>query len=123
MRFLSMLAAAFFLALGAVGSAQAQGKQDFVLINATGYAIAHVYVSKVNDDDWGDDILGKDVMDDGDTLTIQFPRKGSACKWDLMVTYDDDDSNAIWRGFDLCKISQITLKYNRKTDTTTALTQ
>lgn len=62
-------------------------------------------------------------MEDGDRLTVQFPRKGNACKWDLMVTYDDDDSNAIRRGFDLCKISQITLKYNRKTDTTTAVTR
>ncbi len=42
MRFLSMLATMPFRAWGAAGSAQAQGKQDFVLIDATGYAIAHV---------------------------------------------------------------------------------
>ncbi len=109
-----------FLAVGAAAPANAQGKQDFTLINATGYAISHVYVSPTNTDDWGNDILGKDVLDVDEAVDIQFPRKGNTCKWDLRVTYDDDDSNVVWHGFDLCKISKITIKYNRKADQTSA---
>lgn len=104
-------------------SAHAQGKQDFILINATGYAISHVYVSPTNENSWGEDVLGKDILDDDEEIPIQFSRKERSCKWDLMVTYDDDSSKVIWRGFDLCQISKITIKYNRKSDTTSATTE
>jgi hypothetical protein len=34
--------------------------------------------------------------------------------------YEDDDSSAVWYGIDLCEISRITIRYNRKSDTTSA---
>lgn len=119
-------ALAFLLGLTALGvgqPAQAQGKQDFTLVNATGYVISAVYVSPSNQDSWEEDILGKDTMDDEETLPIRFSRADKSCKWDLKVTYEDDDSSVVWRGFDLCQISKITIKYNRKSDTTSALTE
>lgn len=100
--------------------AHAAGKQDFVLVNKTGYDISHVYVSPVKSDDWEEDVLGKDVLEDGDTWTIKFNRKTSTCKWDLKVVYDDDDSTAVWQNIDLCSVSKITIRYNRKSDTTSA---
>lgn len=108
------------LAMSVAGSAKAEGKQDFTLINATGYAISHVYVSPSNADDWGRDILGKDTLDIDESVAIQFSRRVNTCKWDLKVTYEEDDSNVVWRGFDLCKISKITIRYNRKSDRTSA---
>lgn len=122
MRLLSVLFS-MFVALSVAGPASAQGKQDFTLVNATGYAISHIYVSPSNEDSWGEDILGRDVMAEDETLPITFSRKASSCKWDLKVTYEDDDSSVIWRGFDLCTISKITIKYNRKTDTSSASTE
>ncbi|HQS10012.1 MAG: argininosuccinate lyase [Rhizobiales bacterium 24-66-13] len=98
----------------------AAGKQDFVLVNKTGYDISHVYVSPVKSDDWEEDVLGKDVLEDGDTWTIKFNRSTNACKWDLKVVYDDDDSTAVWKNIDLCSVSKITIRYNRKSDTTSA---
>jgi len=116
--FLSALASFAFGQL-----ALAQGKQDFTLINSTGYAIRHVYVSPANAEAWDDDILGKDILEDDEEVPITFSRKERSCKWDLLVTYDDDGSKVIWRGFDLCQITKITIKYNRKTDTTSATTE
>jgi hypothetical protein len=100
--------------------AHAAGKQDFILVNKTGYDISHVYVSPVKSDDWEEDVLGKDVLEDGDAWTIKFNRSTSTCKWDLKVVYADDDSTAVWKNIDLCSVSKITIRYNRKSDTTSA---
>ncbi|MBM3547315.1 MAG: argininosuccinate lyase [Alphaproteobacteria bacterium] len=104
-------------------SAHAQGKQDFTLVNATGYVISEVYVSPSAADDWEDDVLGKDTMADKETLPIKFSRKEKSCKWDLKVKYEIDNSTVVWRGFDLCEISKITIRYNKQTDTTSASTE
>jgi hypothetical protein len=105
------------------GSASAAGKQDFTLLNKTGYRIDKVYVSPAASDDWEEDVLGRDVLDDGESVDISFHREATGCKWDLKVVYADDDSSAIWHGFDICSISKITIRYNRKTDTTSAVTE
>ncbi len=36
-----------------------QAKQDFVLVNRTGYELLHVYVSPNRSNDWEDDVLGQ----------------------------------------------------------------
>ena len=106
--------------LGLGQSAHAQAKQNFVLVNATGYVISHVYVAPTKEESWGEDILGKGTLDDEEEVPIKFARKETTCAWDLKVTYEDDNSSVVWRGFDLCKISKITIKYNRKSDTSSA---
>ncbi len=98
----------------------AEARQDFELVNKTGYDISHVFVSPSKSDDWEEDVLGKDVLSDGDAWEIRFSRADKTCKWDLKVVYADDDSAAYWKGIDLCAVSKITIKYNRKTDTTSA---
>lgn len=115
----SLISFAALAAGASVASAQ-EGKQDFDLVNKTGYDISHVYVSPAKSDDWEEDVLGKDVLSDGDEWEIKFDRASKTCKWDLKVVYADDSSSAYWRAIDLCKISKITVKYNRKSDTTSA---
>ena len=120
------IASLFSLALFAAGasfasSASAQeAKQDFDLVNKTGYDISHVYVSPTKTDDWEEDVLGKDILSDGDEWEIKFQRATKTCKWDLKVVYADDSSSAYWRGVDLCTVGKITVRYNRKNDTTSA---
>ena len=105
----------------AVGPSFAEeAKQDFSLVNKTGYDISHVYVSPSKSDDWEEDVLGKDVLNDGDEWMIRFQRSQKTCKWDLKVVYADDDSAAYWKNIDLCKVGKITVHYNRKSDTTSA---
>ncbi|MDO9441390.1 MAG: hypothetical protein Q7T73_10915 [Beijerinckiaceae bacterium] len=99
---------------------QAQVRQDFVLVNKTGYDISAVYVSPAKTDDWEDDVLGEDELEDGDETLIRFGRREKSCMWDLKVVYSEDDSSAYWKGIDLCKVSTITIRYNRSTDTTSA---
>lgn len=107
------------LSLCVVTPALAQGKQDFTLINKTGYPINEVYVSPSQSDDWQEDVLGQDVLNSGQYVNINFSRKTSACKWDLQVVYSDGETSA-WENFDLCKTSNITIYYNRKNGKTWA---
>jgi hypothetical protein len=114
----AVLAACLVCLVAAGISTVSAGDQDFTLRNRTGYTIEQVYVSPSNDNSWGEDVLGKDVMRDGASTDITFSRKETACKWDLKVVFDDDE-DAIWEDFDLCSISEITLRYEGKRPTAT----
>lgn len=113
------VAAALWLATPLTAAA-AEAKQDFTLVNATGYDVKEVYVSSHRTDDWEEDVLGDDQLDDGMKVNIHFAPKTKTCKFDLKVVYADDDSAAVWQNIDLCTVSKITIHYNRKSDQTSA---
>ena len=116
-----LIAAAMLVSAFTTTSTQAESRQDFLLINRTGYDISEVYISPAKADDWEEDILGSDdSLDDGEQREIKFHRVGKTCLWDLKVVYDEDDSTAVWHDINLCEVAKITIKYNRKTDTTSA---
>lgn len=114
-----LLAGLFVVAL-AMPAIAADAKQDFTLINKTGYELNSVFVSPSNSEDWDEDVLGKDVLEDGGTADIEFHRSENTCKWDLKVVYTVDSSSAVWHEIDLCSVSKITIRYNKNTDKTTA---
>ena len=120
----------FILALAVLGGTlttfapatiAAEAKQDFTLVNKTGYEIKQVFVSPTKTDDWEEDVLGKDTFADGDTWDIKFHRSTTSCAWDLKVVYSDDNSSAIWGDIDLCKVEKITIKYDRQKNVTSAV--
>lgn len=107
--------AALFYVLGMlnVTASFAQARPDFVLVNRTGVDIQELYVAPHDSDDWQEDILGQDVLLDGDRVNIRFARKEKTKLWDLRVT--DDSGNSIeWENFDLTKVSRITLYMDKK---------
>jgi len=107
-------AAGLILAAGTLTAAPAlaEGKQNFTLVNKTGYTIAEVYVSPTKAADWEEDVLGRDVLPTSTRVEIRFDRSEKSCLWDLMVVYDDGES-AEWDAFDLCTISVIAISYDR----------
>jgi hypothetical protein len=115
--FAAVVAAVLTFAVPAVAQ---DAKQDFKMVNATGYELKALYVSPSKSDDWGDDILGQDVLSDGQVVNVHFSPKVHTCKWDLKVTYSDDDSNAVWQEIDLCTVEKITIHYDRKNNVTRA---
>jgi hypothetical protein len=116
-----LLLAAIAIAFSATLPALAEdAKQDFQLINKTGYELNKVYVSPSKSDDWEDDVLGRDTLSDGDHVEIKFHRADKTCHWDLKVVYTIDGSNAVWSDIDLCSVEKITIHYNKSSDTTTA---
>ncbi len=102
----------------------AESVLDFTLVNKTGYPISAVYIGPSSSKEWGENILD-DVLGDGESATITFhPKAGAITKWDLRVSWEDDsDPDVYWLGFQLSSINQITLKYDRKTNTTSATTE
>ena len=107
------------LSFSAAASSQ-EGKQDFNLVNKTGYDIKSVFVSPSKSSDWEDDVLGKESLGDGDSWDIKFRRSSHTCKWDLKVVYEVDSSTAVWSDIDLCQVEKITIRYNKNTDATSA---
>ncbi len=116
--FLAVVAA---LSMALTGVAMA-ADQDFTLVNTTGFEIDQLFVSPHSSNNWGSDVLGRDVLPAGNQTDITFPPNTRPCAWDLKVVYSDGGS-ASWANINLCSISKVTLFYNRQTDTTRAVTE
>jgi hypothetical protein len=95
---------------------------DFDLINKTGYTINGLFVAPTKEKTWGENILGRDILKNGETLEISFDPGEKTKKWDIYVTWDgyDSDEDVFWTGFDLSAISEITLFYDAKKNKTWA---
>lgn len=93
--------------------------QDFTIVNKTGYPLKHIHVSEATNNSWDEDILGRDILNDGESLDVKFNKADKTCKWDLKVTYDDSET-AVWENLNLCQINKVTLRWNKSTGVTSA---
>ena len=94
------------------------GDQDFTVVNKTGFDIHSIHVSPHSSDEWGDDVMGKDTLDDGEKVEIVFARKEKAAKWDLRVE-DGESKSFVWEKLNLLEISEVTLYYKKGVATAT----
>ena len=106
-------------ALSLIAGSGYAGDQDFTLINQTGDPIEAVYVSASQSDDWEEDVLGQDILENGDSTEISFSRSATACKWDLKVRYPDGDE-PVWYNIDLCELSAVTIHWDEENERTFA---
>ena len=96
-------------AAGLVFAAWQNPVLDFKLINKTGVDIYAIYISPSDVDEWQEDILDIDVLEDGESADIKFQPNATAKLWDLKVE-DEDETAIIWEKLDLSKINVLTLK-------------
>jgi len=94
------------LIASAIATAAYAAQQDFTVTNHTGHTIVTLNVSPHGDDHWGPDILGRDVLNDGEQAAVTFDRDEEQCSWDIKVTYDDGTNNDL-RGVDLCETTEV----------------
>ena len=87
------------------------GKQDFTLVNKTGFDIHEVYVSPHASDDWQEDVLGKTMLTNGGSVKINFERQIKGKEWDLKVV-DKAGKATTWEKLDLLEISRVTLHFD-----------
>lgn len=85
-----------------------QTNQNFTLNNRTGYTVMTLNVSPNNVGEWGPDILGRDVLANGESVEITFPRAETQCLWDIRATYEDGDTDDM-RGVNLCELTTVNL--------------
>jgi hypothetical protein len=91
-------------------TAAAPGDQDFTVVNKTGVEIHKLHVSPHSSDEWGEDILGKDTLADGESLDINFSRSEKAAHWDLRIE-DSEGHSVTWESLNLLEISEVTLHF------------
>ncbi len=87
------------IALFAVSTPAFAGKKATVkIINASNWDIHHLYLSSVDDDNWGPDQLEDDILTKGDSLTLT----DIPCDlYDVRVVDEDGDECTI-EEVDLC---------------------
>jgi hypothetical protein len=94
------------LLMSAMSTAAFAAQQDFTVTNHTGHVIVTLNVSPNNDDHWGPDILGRDVLGNNEQAEVTFDRNEDQCSWDIKVTYDDGTNNDL-RAVNLCETTEV----------------
>jgi hypothetical protein len=79
----------------------------FALTNASEYQIDEFYASPANDDNWGEDILGQDVLEGGLSGTVTIADGSDQCAYDLKAV-DEDGEEHVLEDLDLCKTPEVT---------------
>jgi hypothetical protein len=111
------IVSAMLIACAAAVPAWAQMFERITLVNSTGYTISEVYIAPARSKSWEEDVLGRDVLTDGDEVDIDFRRSENTCDWHLLVVYDDGEQ-AVWDGLNLCQDWHYELFYNARTGDT-----
>ena len=99
-----IMVAAIVMSISAVCFA---GPQDFVLVNNTGYPIYMVNISPASVNEWQEDVLGSQILNNGESLQVGF-NCGNTQMWDINAIFEDGSSLS-WYGIDLLTTYQVTL--------------
>jgi hypothetical protein len=92
-----------FLAVSSLAIAQDDQDRSVRIINNTGHVMEEFHASNVANDDWGDDILGVDELEDGQSTVIDFDDATGHCKFDFKAVFDDGTVD-VKHGINVCKI-------------------
>ncbi len=95
-------------AVAAMTTAAYAAAQDFTIHNNSGHTVVTLNVSPTSSNQWGPDILGRDVLANGESAQVTFDRNEDQCIWDIRATYNDGDSGD-WRGINLCETTDVSL--------------
>lgn len=85
-----------------------QARQNFTVNNQTGHIVVTLNVSASNDNNWGPDILGSQILQNGQSAEVSFGRNESSCLWDIRATYDDGGTTDV-RQVNLCEVATVNL--------------
>jgi hypothetical protein len=107
-RLCASLVGALLLAGAASTAAFADGR-DFTLNNNSDYVLAHAYVSPSTEQSWGSDILGKDVLNPGESWDVSFDSGAdNTCVWDFKAVTKEGFEVTLPQ-LNLCKISYVNI--------------
>jgi hypothetical protein len=108
LRVLVALGSALMLTVS-LSTAALADKRDFNINNNSDYVIQHAYVSAAFDPEWGDDILGKDVLNPGEIWQVGFDRgDANTCVWDVKVVTVEGFEVKLPQ-LDLCRITDVNI--------------
>lgn len=85
------------LVLASGWSALALAQDYYVdITNRTGYTIYYMYISPANSTSWEEDVLGTEVLMNGDTRRVNL-RNYSSPIFDIRLVDSDGDSYTFWK--------------------------
>lgn len=89
----------------------------FYIENKTATDLYGIYVTGIDDDSWGEDILPDDIFEAGTTLTVTIPiNKQTICEQDIKITFSENDDNPlIFENIDFCTLDKMILTQKGKT--------
>ena len=79
----------------------------FDLTNASSANLQELYVSSANSDDWGDDILGQDLLAAGEVAAVTIADGETVCSYDMQFVMDNGVT--LEGTADLCALNQFTI--------------
>jgi len=86
----------------------AAAAESLTVINKTGYDIYYLNISPGTSDDWGEDLLGDEVLLDGEIIKIPLNGFSDVCELDIQAIDEDDDSYIKWN-FNSCEKGKVVL--------------
>jgi hypothetical protein len=82
--------------------------RDFTVVNSTSLVLTHVFVSPSDTTDWGDDIMGRDVLNPSETVNVTFAKfDGNSCLYDVKVFGQSGETGVLYK-VDLCSTTTVT---------------
>lgn len=77
------------------GTASADFDGYVKVTNKTGYDIHYLYVSHEDEGEWGDDVLEKDILRNGQTVRVNL-RNYDSSRFDIRAKDEDGDTYTVW---------------------------
>ena len=81
---------------------------QFVLTNASSYAVKSFFTSPVDVSQWEEDVFGENYLPAGNQVTITIADGRTVCVYDMKFVLEDD-SEFIESAIDLCQTGEYTL--------------
>ena len=95
--------------LGAVAGPAAAADRRVQIVNDTGFTMVEFYGSNKGSQSWEEDILGQDVLADGQSVVINFNDDSGYCKFDFRAVFEDGDE-VVEAGVNVCEIGSFTFE-------------
>lgn len=95
--------------LAAVALPAAAQNRVVTVENKSGYIIVELYGSNTGTTDWEEDILGADVLLNGQAIDIDYDDGTGACMFDFLAVFEDGDE-VMAEDVDVCTISTFTFE-------------
>lgn len=98
------------LIAGAIAKPARADHLNFTLYNESSNPITALYISAARSRSWGPDILGRDILDMGNSTRITFPgqNQNSPCIYDIKAIFSDNSSST--GRFNLCTVDSVNVR-------------
>ena len=86
-----------FLLLG-IFAVSAQELPSITIVNNTGYAMYYIFISPTENDFWGEELLGDEILENGQSFSYTLPHPLNQINtYDIWLIDEDEDFYLKWR--------------------------